>query len=77
MNARYYNGEPEAQHDPNADEPGIPYVCTVCNWKARGGVAALEHHVLTLHQVRGANWPKDWPDAQFTCCQQQTHRKRA
>lgn len=65
MDARYYNGEPEAEHDPNAGGPGVPYVCRSCAWRGRGA-EALDHYRATGHRVRGRDWPADWPDAQFS-----------
>ena len=68
MNAPYYNGAPEDRHDPDRGGGGIAYICTVCDWHGRGGVAADWHHGETWHPVRGKSWPKDWPNAIFSCC---------
>jgi hypothetical protein len=64
MDAKAWNGEPDAEHDPNTGGAGIPYICTECPWTGRG-VTALEHHVNTGHAVRGRRWPKTWPNAIF------------
>lgn len=67
MNAPWWNGEPDQHHgNPHSGGAGVPYICTVCDWQARGGIAALEHHVSTGHEVRGRHWPESWPDAQFS-----------
>jgi hypothetical protein len=73
--ARYYNGEPEAEHDPNAGA-GAPYVCTQCQWVGRGGAKAAEHHVNTGHAVRGRRWPQSWPNAVFAGTERR-HRRTA
>ena len=65
MDARHWNGEPDAEHDPNASGEGEPYVCVDCHWTDRGGVMAAEHHINTGHAVRGRRWPQTWPNAVF------------
>jgi hypothetical protein len=76
MNAKHYNGEPEAQHDPN-DGTVQPYVCTCCGWTGRGGVAAAEHHINTGHGVRGRRWPKTWPNAVFSGVERRAVKRTA
>ena len=66
MDAKAWNGDPDAEHDPNIGH-GLPYVCRECGWTARGGDKAYQHHVETGHAVRGRQWPADWPDAVFRC----------
>lgn len=78
MNAKHWNGEPGPEHDPNVGGVGVPYVCTQCDWHARGGIHALEHHVMTGHAVRGKHWPQSWPDAIFSADDRRAlERKRA
>lgn len=76
MNAKHWNGEPDAQHNPNASGAGIPYVCVDCQWTGIGGIAAIEHHVLTAHNVRGRRWPSSWPNAQFCGEERRDSQKR-
>jgi len=49
-------------------DEGPAYVCRDCAWRDRGGVNAMQHHILTAHRVRGRDWPTSWPDSQFSCC---------
>lgn len=76
MNARHWNGDPGAEHDPNVGHP-VPYVCTRCDWTDKGGVLALEHHVNTGHDVRGRRWPASWPNAVFTGVERRQNTRTA
>jgi hypothetical protein len=66
VDSKHWTGEPGPEHDPSASGDGLPYVCVSCDWQARGGIAALEHHVVTGHEVRGRDWPSYWENAQFS-----------
>lgn len=67
MDAKHWNGEPEAEHDPNAGGYGEPYICRDCSWTGRGGVEAFNHYRSSedTHRIRGRNWPESWGDADF------------
>ena len=64
--ASWERNEERHEPDPNACAAGIPYVCTACPWTGRGGVKAFAHHRVHGHAVRGARWPAEWLDAQFS-----------
>jgi hypothetical protein len=66
MDAPQWTGDPGPEHDPAGGDKAVPYVCTACPWTGKGGTAALEHHVITSHDVRGRYWPARWPNAVFT-----------
>jgi hypothetical protein len=71
MDAKFYNGEPEREHDPNAGGPGIAYRCSGCDWTGRGGVLAYEHHRATGHAIVSKYGIRQY----FTCCAEHAHEQ--
>ena len=74
MDARYYNGEPEARHDPgtakSGREGGIAYRCRQCRWTGRGGANAYDHHRDTSHT---AIYSRAGARQVFGCCAEHAH----
>ena len=66
----YLDGDPiggweTREDDPDAGGRAHPYRCTRCDWTGRGA-ESLKHYRATGHAIRGRDWPKTWPDAEFS-----------
>jgi len=59
MNAKHWNGEPGAEHDPGrSDGQPVAYRCLECPWRDHGVLLSTAHVQATGHRVVSKGDPR-------------------